>query len=74
MTILSPNGNKTIYDSDTNNLTRIVGNEAKVINLDKLKELTIREVARMTNLDDEAFSLMAYIQKTAKERTCISEQ
>ena len=74
MTILSPNGNKTIYDSDTNNLTRIVGVKAHIVNLDRMKDFTVGELARMTNLDDESFSLMAYIQKTAKERTCISEQ
>ena len=63
MTILSPSGAKTIYDNSTNQLTRIVGVEAHVISLDKLDNPQIKDLARMSNLDDEAFGLMAYVQK-----------
>ncbi len=62
MTILSPNGAKTIYNHDTNSIIRIVDSKAQTISLDRLKNQTVRELARMTNLDDESFKLMAEVQ------------
>ena len=63
MTILSPNGQKTVYNAETKTLSRVVDNSIKTIDITNMKDMKVKDLARMTNLDDEAFSLMAYIQE-----------
>jgi len=63
MTILSPNGVQTIFDLETKTLTRIMDNKARVVDLTKMKNLTIGELARMSNMDNESFKLMEELQK-----------
>ena len=68
MNIISPNGTKTQYNNSTNSLTRIIGCKAYTVNLDKLRNFKVKDLARMTNLDDEEFSLMAYIQSNTANK------
>ena len=62
MTIISQHNHRTEYNIKTETLTRIVDSKLHSFNLSKLDNPSIEDLARLANIDDEAFSLMAYIQ------------
>ena len=66
MTILSNNNIKTFYTIETNIISRAIDNKLHHINLDDLKDLTVSGLARMCELDNEAFKLMSIIQGRKK--------
>ena len=55
------NGQQTMYDSQTNQLTRIVSNRIVVIQLTEETQ-TIAHVARLSSLENETFELMSKMQ------------
>ena len=64
MTILSTEGYKTFYTHDTNELSRPIDN--KQYRIDLKDNDTVGQVARLANLDNETFKLLANLQTTKK--------
>ena len=54
----------TEYDPDTNDLTRIITSKIHTINMKD--KTTLSDLQRLTELDNESFELMAYLQRSKK--------
>ena len=61
MTILGNDNVKTIYNLDTNQLSRAVDNTLCKVQLEP--DATIQKVHRLAHLDNESFKLLASFQK-----------
>lgn len=65
MTILSPQGLTTEYSYQANTLTRIVDGKPRI--LDLKENDSMKQVARISSLDNETFKQFALVQQELRE-------
>lgn len=65
MTILSPQGLTTEYSYQANTLTRIVDGKPRI--LDLKDNDSMKQVARISSLDNETFKQFALVQQELRE-------
>ena len=63
MTILTHTQNH--FDIRNFTLTRLYHNKQYTIYIPKSKDMTVKELNRLCNLDDESFKLLSNIQRTS---------